>query len=647
MLDEQHPRGESARRQSPNPTGVPTRTEPWEDAPWTPRTWQAAALPPVLDTIEAGKRAIVSAVMGSGKSILITEVAHQHLGRDAIVVTTPTQALVDQLAGTLSQRLGTDRVGRYFSRAKDADKPVVVACNASAPAVAEALAEQGRRVGLWIADEVHRTETAQMLQAARALQPAAQLGFTATPFRSQDHERLRMWDEVAFRYSLADALRDEVLVRWTVIPWDGEGDDDLDSVCLQMIRLHGDGPGMVNAADIGDAEGFAELLRNHGIDADTVHSRRSPDDNAAAIAALEAGDLSCIVHVNMLAEGVDLPWLRWLCLRRPVSARVRFIQEVGRVLRASPGKDRAILMDPHDLFGAFGWNLAEALGEWEDKPHGEPRGPYAQREPSTMRSPTATDEWTAYCRRLLLPLQAAGWASTRSIASCVWRRELPTDKQMRYLQVCRGWRPWAWLPGDHAQLVANLLSHPGQLTRGAVSDLITVSKALSQHRAYPVDADVVDLPGQQVTTGLTRGRAAGNGDPRWYVAGVWLKDQPEIAVVVFHGGRVAGTWTMPRHRADDWTALQVTAIRAGLHLASQQGSEPHVLVTSSTLAAAVANREASPRKRPILDAMRQLDARFRRLDYRVEVIESGDNPASQYAFRTLRRRPEATPPEAM
>ncbi|MBU1675187.1 DEAD/DEAH box helicase family protein [bacterium] len=627
-------------------TAPSDRPEPWSGAPWTPRKWQAAALTPVLDTLETGKRAIVSAVMGSGKSILITEVVHQHLGRDVIVVTTPTQALVDQLAGTLSQRIGTEHVGRYFTHAKEADRPVVVACNASAPAVAEALAAQGRRVGLWIADEVHRTETVQMLHAARALQPVAQLGFTATPFRSQDHERLRMWDEVAFRYSLADALHDEVLVPWTVIPWDGEGADDLDSVCLELIRLHASGPGMVNAADIGDAEAFAELLRGYGIDADTVHSRRSADDNAAAIAALEAGDLACIVHVNMLAEGVDLPWLRWLCLRRPVSARVRFIQEVGRVLRASPGKDRAVLMDPHDLFGAFGWDLAEALGEWEEV-HGEPRGPQEERSPSTMRSPTATDEWTAYCRRLLLPLQAAGWAASQSIASCVWRRELPTDKQMRYLQVCRSWRPWTWLPGDHAQQVANLLSHPGHLTRGAVSDLITVSKVVSQRRAYPVDADVVDLPSQGVTAGLTRGRAAGNGDPRWYVAGVWLKDQPEVAVVVFHGGRVAGSWSMRRRPDSDWTALQITAIRAGLYLASQQGSGPFVLVTSLTLAAAVANREASPRKRPIREAMRELDARFGGLHHRVEVVEANDNPASLYAFRKLRRQPEATPPEAM
>jgi len=157
----------------------------------------------------------------------------------------------------------------------------------------------------------------------------------------------------------------------------------------------------------------------------------------------------------------------------------------------------------------------------------------------------------------------------------------------------------------------------------------------------------VDLPPQEVATGLTRGQVAGNGDPRWYVAGVWLKDQPEIAVVVFHGGRVVGAWAMQRHRGDDWTALQVTAVRAGLYLASHQGSEPHVLVTSSDLAAAVANREASPRKRSIQEAMRELDARFSQLDYYVETIEADENPASLYAFRKLRRRTEATPPEAM
>jgi len=644
MPDPQHPPNAIIRGHV-HRTGTPTDPpDPWDGAPWTPRRWQAAALPAVLAELTEGRRAVVSAVMGAGKSVLIAEVAHQWLGRDTVVITTPTQALVEQLAATLGQRLGADLVGRYFSHAKEADRPVVVACNASAAVLAAELSFSKRTTGLWIADEVHRTETAQMLQAALTLKPHRQLGFTATPFRSDDRERLRLWDTVAYRYSLADALRDQVLVPWSVVPWDGEGDDDLDAVCLRLIRHHSMGPGMVNAADIGDAEHFARLLNDGGLRADTVHSRRSGNDNAAALTALEAGDLDCIVHVNMLAEGVDLPWLRWLCLRRPMSARVRFIQEVGRVLRAAPGKDRALLLDPHDLFGAFGWGFGEALGEW-DREKGDPREP-VEREPGEMRSPRATDPLTAYCRRLLLPLQAAGWASAGKVVADQWRRDLPTGKQLEYLRICRRWRPWRWLPGDHSRFVADLLARPVELTRGAVSDLITVSQAVSQYRNYPVEANVVELPSQGVLAGLARGEAAGNGDPRWYVAGVWNADQTDVALVVFHGGRVVGSWTRRRRPDEDWTALQILAIRGALSLATRREPASIVIATHSSLAAALANRETAPIKAPLRKAMHALDARFGELSYHVEVIPADDNPAPLYGFRALRRSGPPAPGEA-
>ncbi len=635
MLDPHHPSNALTRMRTPAAATSEDRPDPWDGAPWSPRRWQAAALPAVLGELDAGRRSIVSAVMGSGKSILIAEVAHQQLGQDTIVVTTPTQALVDQLAGTLRERLGDDQVGRFFTHAKEIDRPVVVACNASAAVLAAELSFGKRTTGLWIADEVHRTETAQMLQAALTLQPDKQLGFTATPFRSDDRERLRLWDSVAFRYSLADALRDEVLVPWSVVPWDGEGDDDLDAVCLRLIHHHTLGPGMVNAADIGDAEQFARLLNDRGLRADTVHSRRPGSDNAAALTALQAGDLDCIVHVNMLAEGVDLPWLRWLCLRRPMSARVRFIQEVGRVLRAAPGKDRAVLLDPHDLFGAFGWGFGEALGEWE-REKGGPREP-VEREPGEMRSATATDPLTAYCRRLLLPLQAANWAPGNKVVADEWRRDLPTPKQLEYLRICRRWRPWRWLPGDHARFVADLLARPGELTRGAVSDLITVSQAVSQYRDYPVEAAVVELPDTGVLAGLARGESAGNGDPRWYVSGVWSADHADIALVVFHGGRVVGSWTRRRRLDEDWTALQILAIRGALALAARREQAPIVIATHSSLAAALANRETTPVKPSLRWAMHALESRFGGVSFRVEVIPTEDNPASQFGFRALRR----------
>ena len=610
---------------------------PWAGAPWTPRDWQARALPAVLASLNTDRRSVVSAVMGSGKSVLIAEVVRQHLGEDAVVITTPTQALVAQLAETLGQRIGPDRVGQYFTRVKHADRQVIVACNPSAPALAEELHKQDRGVGLWIADEVHRTEAKQMLEASQALQPARQLGFTATPFRSDDRERLRLWDSVAFRYSLAEAVQDQVLVPWSVLPWNGQGDDDLDAVCLDLIRKHGHGPGMVNAPDIGDAENFKHYLVSKGIQTGVVHSRKPPEKNRAALAALEAGELNCVVHVNMLAEGVDLPWLRWLCLRRPVSARVRFIQEVGRVLRASPGKERAYLLDPHDLFGAFGWSFEEALGEWNDS-KGPPREP-VERESIIMRSPaaTATDHLSAYCRRLLLPLQAAGWASASRVVATSWRRDMPTAKQLNYLRTCRRWKPWRWLPGEHRQNVARLMARASVLTSGAVSDLIAISQAVSKYRDYPVDADVVDLPPERLIDALHTGPAAGNGDPHWYAAGVWLQDHPRVAFVVFHGGRVIRCWVQDRQPDEDWTALQLVAIRAALHLAASRGQDDVVVVTHSSLAAAIVNQECVPLKPTIQVAARALKGRFQSMSYRADVVSRDDHPAPQYGFRALRK----------
>ena len=119
----------------------------WDGSPWTPREWQATALDAVLVELTAGKRTIVSAVMGSGKSILIAELAARRraAGDATILVTAPTRVLVEQLSSTLRERLGDDMVGRYYTSAKEPDRGVVVACNNSAETVGEAVAALGRR----------------------------------------------------------------------------------------------------------------------------------------------------------------------------------------------------------------------------------------------------------------------------------------------------------------------------------------------------------------------------------------------------------------------------------------------------------------------------------------------------------------------
>ena len=338
-----------------------------------PRKWQAEALPIIVEQLRQGKRPVVSAIMGSGKSVLIAELCNLALKKlkpnAHIVVCAPRQALVRQLSETISWICGEENVGQFYAYRKDRDKPIVICCNASAVGFSDQKSRDN--VAMLVGDEVHSTESEMFKMAFERLRPACAVGFTATPFRSNEKESLSLWSECIFRYTAGDAIRDKVIVPWELIHYDGVGEDQVDEVCLSWLPTV-DGPGIINAVDIKDATDFALYLHSHGYKVKAIHSKIHRHRREALIRRLKDGDLDALVHVSLLSEGVDMPWLKWIMLRRPVGAKVRFIQEVGRVLRCYPGKEFACIYDPHDLFTKFGLSSPEKIGELlEEEPDDE------------------------------------------------------------------------------------------------------------------------------------------------------------------------------------------------------------------------------------------------------------------------------------
>lgn len=453
----------------------------WANAPHPPRPWQREALPTVLEALEAGQRGVVVAATGSGKSNLQAELVRAWFpvvpAGAAIVVGVPSVALVGQLARTMRERLGPEVVGEYHAQRHERDRPVVVTCYASAVRLGRDLAAQGRTVALLVADEVHRTEAASVRAALEALQPERAVGFSATAYRADDRETLSLWERVIFRYEIGDALADGVLVPFDVHHWDGIGAaGNVDAIVLRMIREHGEGPGAVSAMSIADAESCASYLTSHGARALAVHSRLGASEVGRRLDLLRDGQLDAVVHVALLVEGVDLPWLRWLALRRPVQSRVRLVQEVGRVLRSHPGKDRAALLDPHDLLGIHGLTHTEALGE----PLPVEPGPAREREdepetcPSRMPPAVAIDAVTSWLRQTRLKLELAGLPRRTMAAGSHWHGHKPSDRQVRALT------RMAWtvrllpapLQADVGRLVSPTVSP--RLSRLACSEILTL-----------------------------------------------------------------------------------------------------------------------------------------------------------------------------
>lgn len=443
-----------------------------------PRRWQAECLPILVDALRARKRAVVSAIMGAGKTSLTAALVATALPRSvgrAIVVAVPTQALVEQTATSLGGVIRLGEVGRYYADRKEPHRQVVVCCYPSLAQLHADLVEADRKVALLVVDELHKSEAEQIRAVIPALAPASQAGLTATPYRSLPKESLSLWDEVVYRYTLVDALQDGVLVPMRRVTWDGEGDGEVDEVVLDMVRRHARGPGIVSARDIGDAEAYATWLSDRGIRAAAIHSRLSTFDRQQRLGALEVGGYDCLVHVSLLAEGVDMPWLRWIGLRRPVQARVRFLQELGRVLRVHPGKEEGLVLDPHDLLGVHGLHHAEAIGAaLEDAAERESRdvAEAGSRGETAEARAIAIDGLTRYLRALVLELQAASILEVRTISGSSWRSAAPSERQVSALGKMS--RLTRHAPPEHREVLRVLVKHPWSLTRGQCSDLMDV-----------------------------------------------------------------------------------------------------------------------------------------------------------------------------
>ena len=480
--------------------------------PWLgrePRRWQAEALPIALAAIEERRPGVIVAVMGAGKSVAQAEIVARSMERGRVVVTAPTEALVEQLGETMRQRCGAENVGLYYGRTKQPERRVIVACTPS-------VASLTRRIdgcALWVADECHRTEAAGLLEAVPALRAERRIGFSATPYLGNEAKTLSLWEDELYRYGPGPAMRDGVIVPPRFVMWEegwGVAPDDRDDALLSMMERTGVlalGPGVVNAANIEDAEAFAQRLNDSGIPAGVVHSELGPV-KARRLYDLEMGRIKVLVHVKMLVEGVDLPWLRWMGLRRPLGsqARVHFAQEVGRCLRAYAGKSDGVILDPLGLSESFSLTAESALGWAEPPAPADPRATAETTERGEAMAPPVVVASTIgrWSRQLSLAVESDGMGFSGMLMSASTRRTEPSSKQINAL---RRMVNYSKRIADEriAGEVRTAIGAVERLNRGEASDLMTVLMGLSRQPSgtrwmpsLPIEALPVDVLSSRV-----------------------------------------------------------------------------------------------------------------------------------------------------
>jgi len=454
----------------------------------TPRLWQLQA----LDALSKSDcpAPIVHAVMGAGKSILVVMLIRAALagGAKRICVAVPTEALVEQIYQDLACYVGKNTVGRFYGKLKESINNVVITCFPSIESMHE---EYGGPWDLLIVDECHLSESATLKSAVSRLEPKWRIGLSATPYRSDD-DALSLWESVAYSYGIGQALEDKVLVPWDIVQ-PLTGGLDCDDWCISQLKAtNPDGPGIIGARSIADAELFAEQISAEYQPARPIHSGMSSKLKQAAFQDLQSGAIKALVHVDILTTGVNLPWLRWLMMRRKYASRTAFLQFFGRGLRASEGKDSVLIFDPWEQLESFSLEYAANIGKDNPKHRDkELQIPEDEIAFDLIDLPPYNPEWTlprktckraisAWCRALLHGAQAAKvCAPSPWNSDGEWRKKPASDKQVLAL------RNLAWttrhLPADVARNgVKAILEVPGHITCGAATDLMSVLLASAE-----------------------------------------------------------------------------------------------------------------------------------------------------------------------
>ncbi len=93
------------------------------------------------------------------------------------------------------------------------------------------------------------------------------------------------------------------------------------------------------------ADFMASQFNDHGIKSVSVTGQTPEDRRNAAKRQLAAGDIKFVFTVDVYNEGVDIPEVNTVLFLRPTESLTVFLQQLGRGLRLSEGKDCLTVLD--------------------------------------------------------------------------------------------------------------------------------------------------------------------------------------------------------------------------------------------------------------------------------------------------------------
>ena len=117
------------------------------------------------------------------------------------------------------------------------------------------------------------------------------------------------------------------------------------SVIREYMKVGYGKRAVVFAVSVDHSRHVVEQFNANNIPSMHVDGETPSDLRDSAIEKFRKGKIKVLSNVDLFGEGFDLPAIEIAILLRPTQSLSLYLQQVGRALRPSPGKDEAIILD--------------------------------------------------------------------------------------------------------------------------------------------------------------------------------------------------------------------------------------------------------------------------------------------------------------
>lgn len=325
------------------------------------------------------------------------------------------QELVEQIVGELYRSYGLVAGIIQAGYKQDVERNIQVA----------SVQTLSRRLHIWkekqfdivIVDEAHHVPAESYKNIINSYPTAKLLGVTATPYRLSGEGFTDIFEELIISPSVKQFIEMGVLSQYdyysvrenseiqreldsiTTFQNGDYTDADMTRVCdndhiraqiIETYQKYALGKkGIIYTINKVHNKNLCSDFNKVGIRTVAIDSQTPSDIRKKYIEDFKSGLIDIICNVNIFSEGFDCPDIEFIQLARPTQSLSMYLQQIGRGLRSSKGKEKCLFLDNVGLYNRFGLPSANRkwmyhfLGHEEDYKSGKKKG--ANKSPRKER----------------------------------------------------------------------------------------------------------------------------------------------------------------------------------------------------------------------------------------------------------------------